>query len=63
VVWRHSTSHNSVPDESILLIRKKGLEFVPDVMEARRYGPYYLLVLDSKSSGTILENFGFPERP
>jgi hypothetical protein len=42
------------------MIRKKGVEFVPDVMEAWRYGPY---LLDTKSSGTILENFGVPEHP
>ncbi len=44
----------------VRMIREKGVEFVPDVMEARRYGPY---LLDSKLSGTILENFGVPERP
>ncbi len=45
----------------VRMIREKGVEFVPDVMEARRYGPY--LLGDSKSPGTILENFGVPERP
>jgi hypothetical protein len=61
--WFGSTPHHTIlfpTNPSGTNDTGKGVEFVPDVMEARRYGPY---LLDSKSSRTILENFGVPEHP